>query len=227
MTVNRGRSQAAFQRASELIPGGVNSPARAFGAVGGQPLFIARGEGPYLFDLDGHRYLDYIGSWGPLILGHAHPRVVAAVEEAVRQGASFGAPTERESELAELIIEAMPSIEQVRMVSSGTEAAMSAIRLARGFTGRDVIVKFAGCYHGHVDSLLVQAGSSALTLGVPTSPGVPRGCTADTLVLRYNDVEGLAAAFAARGGEIAGVILEPVVGNMGLVMPSADFLAEL
>src|SRR5580692_6979574 len=190
MKPSRVRSQEAFQRACRLIPGGVNSPARAFGAVGGQPLFITRGGGPYLF------YLDFIGSWGPLILGHAHPRVVAAVEEAVRQGASFGAPTERESELAELIIEAMPSIEMVRMVSSGTEAAMSAIRLARGFTGRDVIVKFAGCYHGHVDSLLVQAGSSATTLGVPNSPGVPIGCTADTLSLAYNDIESLADAFA-------------------------------
>jgi glutamate-1-semialdehyde 2,1-aminomutase len=190
-------------------------------------VFVARGEGPYLYDLDGNRYLDYVGSWGPLILGHAHPRVVAAVTDALSDGASFGAPTERESELAELIIGGVPSIEMVRMVSSGTEAAMSAIRLARGFTGRDVIVKFAGCYHGHVDSLLVQAGSSALTHGVPTSPGVPRGCTADTLVLRYNDVEGLAAAFRTRGGEIAGVILEPVVGNMGLVEPRQEFLAEL
>src|SRR6266487_6257486 len=154
-TVPRPRSAAAFARAKRLIPGGVNSPARAFGAVGGEPPFIARGEGPYLFDIDGHRYLDYIGSWGPLILGHAHPRVVAAVTEAMRQGASFGAPTERETHLAELIIQAMPSIEMVRMVSSGTEASMSALRLARGFTGRDVIIKFAGCYHGHVDALLV------------------------------------------------------------------------
>jgi len=221
------RSREAFQRACNLIPGGVNSPARAFGGVGGQPLFIARGEGPYLFDIDGNRYLDYIGSWGPLILGHCHPRVVKAVEEALHSGASFGAPTERESHLAELIIAAVPSIEMVRMVSSGTEASMSAIRLARGFTGRDVIVKFAGCYHGHVDSLLVQAGSSATTLGVPNSPGVPKGCTADTLALRYNDVPGLAEAFRAHGERIAGVILEPVVGNMGLVTPSAEFLAAL
>src|SRR5436309_945209 len=196
----RPKSHEAFGRACTVIPGGVNSPARAFGAVGGEPLFIARGEGAYLYDLDGNRYLDYIGSWGPLILGHAHPRVVAAVEEAVRSGASFGAPTERESELAELIVEAVPSIEMVRMVSSGTEASMSAIRLARGHTGRDVIIKFAGCYHGHVDSLLVQAGSSATTLGVPSSPGVPKGCTADTLVLPYNDVPRLADAFAAHGG---------------------------
>ena len=227
MSPNRVRSREAFERACRVIPGGVNSPARAFGAVGGEPVFIARGEGPYLYDIDGNRYLDYIGSWGPLILGHAHPRVVAAVDEAVRRGLTYGAPTEAESRMAELIVDAVPSVEMVRMVSSGTEASMSAIRLARGFTGRDVIVKFAGCYHGHVDSLLVQAGSSATTLGVPDSPGVPVGCTADTLALRYNDVEALASAFAARGGEIAGVILEPVVGNMGLVTPSAEFLAEL
>jgi glutamate-1-semialdehyde 2,1-aminomutase len=225
--MNRTRSDAAFARAKKLIPGGVNSPARAFGAVGGEPPFIARGEGPFLIDVDGNRYLDYIGSWGPLILGHSHPRVVEAVEKALRDGASFGAPTERESELAELIVSLMPSIEMVRMVSSGTEASMSAIRLARGFTRRNVIVKFAGCYHGHVDSLLVSAGSSALTHGVPTSPGVPPGCTADTLVLNYNDVAGLEAAFAGRGNEIAGVIVEPVVGNMGLVEPSREFLTAL
>ncbi len=227
MAVDRLRSLAAFARARHLIPGGVNSPARAFGAVGGSPLFIARGEGPFLFDLDGQRYLDFIGSWGPLILGHAHPRVVAAVEEAVRQGASFGAPSERESDLAERIIDAVPGIEIVRMVSSGTEASMSAIRLARGFTGRDVIVKFAGCYHGHVDSLLVQAGSSATTLGVPNSPGVPKGCTQDTLSLPYNDAQALADAFQAHGDKVAGVILEPVAGNMGLVTPSGEFLSTL
>jgi glutamate-1-semialdehyde 2,1-aminomutase len=227
MPPTRTRSHEAFQRACRLIPGGVNSPARAFGAVGGEPVFIARGEGPYLFDIDNNRYLDFIGSWGPLLLGHAHPRVVAAVTEAMHQGASFGAPTERESELAQLIIDAMPSVEMVRMVSSGTEASMSAIRLARGFTGRDVIVKFGGCYHGHVDSLLVQAGSSATTLGVPNSPGVPKGCTADTLSLNFNDTQGLADAFARRGDQIAGVILEPIVGNMGLVTPTNEFLAEL
>jgi glutamate-1-semialdehyde 2,1-aminomutase len=227
MSMNRSLSRGAFERACRVIPGGVNSPARAFGAIGGSPLFIARGEGPYLYDIDGNKYLDYIGSWGPLILGHAHPRVVAAVEVAVRRGASFGAPTEAETALAELIIDAVPSIEMVRMVSSGTEASMSAIRLARGFTSRDMIVKFAGCYHGHVDSLLVQAGSSATTLGVPTSPGVPVGCTADTLVLPFNDVQKLADAFAARGDEIAGVIIEPIAGNMGLVTPSAEFLSEL
>jgi glutamate-1-semialdehyde 2,1-aminomutase len=227
MALSRPRSQEAFQRASRVIPGGVNSPARAFGAVGGHPLFVVRGQGPYLFDIDGNRYLDYVGSWGPLILGHAHPRVVTAVEEALGRGASFGAPTALETELAEMIVAAMPSVEMVRMVNSGTEASMSAIRLARGFTGRDMIVKFAGCYHGHVDSLLVQAGSSATTLGVPNSPGVPAGCTADTLVLRFNDVDGLADAFRAHQDQIAGVILEPVVGNMGLVAPRADFLAEL
>jgi glutamate-1-semialdehyde 2,1-aminomutase len=225
--MNRSRSHAAFERAKTLIPGGVNSPARAFGAVGGEPPFIARGDGPFLIDVDGNRYLDYIGSWGPLILGHSHPCVVEAVEKALRDGASFGAPTERESELAELIVALMPAIEMVRMVSSGTEASMSAIRLARGFTNRNVIVKFAGCYHGHVDSLLVSAGSSALTHGVPTSPGVPPGCTADTLVLDYNDVAGLESAFGTRGSAIAGVILEPVVGNMGLVQPTREFLDAL
>jgi glutamate-1-semialdehyde 2,1-aminomutase len=221
--MNRPKSHAAFERAKQLIPGGVNSPARAFGAVGGEPIFIARGEGAYLFDVDGNRYIDYIGSWGPMILGHAHPRVVEAATEAARNGSSFGAPTERESELAELICEAMPAVKMARMVSSGTEAAMSAVRLARGYTGRDLIVKFAGCYHGHVDSLLVSAGSSALTLGVPTSPGVPAVCTANTVVLRFNDVQALRELFKVRGDKIAGVLLEPVVGNMGLVVPSEDF----
>jgi glutamate-1-semialdehyde 2,1-aminomutase len=227
MAPSRPQSERAFARARALIPGGVNSPARAFGAVGGLPVFIARGEGPYLIDIDDGRYIDCIGSWGPLILGHSHPAVVEAATRALRDGASFGAPTERESEMAQLVIDAVPSVEMVRMVSSGTEAAMSAIRLARGFTGRDVIVKFAGCYHGHVDSLLVQAGSSATTLGVPDSPGVPKGCTADTLSLPFNDTEALADAFTARGGQIAGVIVEPVAGNMGLVTPSPDFLTEL
>jgi glutamate-1-semialdehyde 2,1-aminomutase len=225
--MTRQQSQAAFARSRRLIPGGVNSPARAFGGVGGEPIFFARGEGAYFWDLDGNRYLDYIGSWGPLILGHAHPRVTAAVQEAAARGTSFGAPTEAESELAELIIDAVPSIELVRLVSSGTEATMSAIRLARGFTGRDVVVKFAGNYHGHVDSLLVAAGSSAATLGVPNSPGVTAGTTKDTLILRYNDVPGLEAAFAEHGRRIAGVILEPVVGNMGLVVPSREFLKAL
>jgi glutamate-1-semialdehyde 2,1-aminomutase len=223
----RQRSHDAFARARRLIPGGVNSPARAFGGVGGEPLFFQRGAGAYLFDLDGHRYIDYIGSWGPLILGHCPPPVVDAVREAAGRGTSFGAPTEAESELAELIIAAVPSVEKVRLVNSGTEATMSALRLARGFTGRDVIVKFAGCYHGHVDSLLVAAGSSAATLGVPNSPGVTAGTTKDTLTLKFNDVPGLEAAFAQHGGRIAGVIVEPVVGNMGLVVPSAAFLSAL
>jgi glutamate-1-semialdehyde 2,1-aminomutase len=223
----RSRSQAAFERACKVIPGGVNSPARAFGGVGGRPLFIARGDGPYLYDIDGNRYLDYVGSWGPLILGHNHPRVTQAVSEALTRGTTFGAPTEIETQLAELICELVPSIDMVRMVSSGTEAAMSAIRLARGFTGRDIIVKFAGCYHGHVDSLLVAAGSSATTLGVPNSPGVPRNATADTLLLRFNDVEQARRSFKEHGNKIAGVILEPVVGNMGLVLPDKEFLSEL
>jgi glutamate-1-semialdehyde 2,1-aminomutase len=223
----RPLSQQAFERARRVIPGGVNSPARAFGAVGGEPIFIARGEGAYLIDVDGNRYLDYVGSWGPLMLGHAHPRVIKAVSEALARGATFGAPTELETQLAELICKLVPSIDMVRMVSSGTEASMSAIRLARGFTGRDVIVKFAGCYHGHVDSLLVAAGSSATTLGVPNSPGIPRHCTADTLLLRFNDVDDLRQAFVQHGDRIAGVIVEPVVGNIGLVVPTADFLSEL
>jgi len=225
--MTRERSGAAFARAKKLIPGGVNSPARAFGGVGGEPIFFERGEGAYLFDVDGNRYIDYIGSWGPLILGHRHPKVVAAIERALAKGTTYGAPTEAESELAELIIAAVPSIEKVRLVSSGTEATMSAIRLARGFTKRDVIVKFAGNYHGHVDSLLVAAGSSAATLGVPNSPGVTAGNAQDTLTLAYNDVAGLAAAFEKQGSKIAGVILEPVVGNMGLVVPSREFLTAL
>ncbi len=225
--MSRTKSSAAFARAKNLIPGGVNSPARAFGGVGGEPIFFERGEAAYLYDIDGNRYIDYIGSWGPLILGHRHPTVVAAIEKALSKGTTFGAPTEAESELAELIIACVPSIEKVRLVSSGTEATMSAIRLARGFTGRDVIVKFGGNYHGHVDSLLVAAGSSAATLGVPNSPGVTAGTAKDTLSLRYNDVADLTAAFAKHGDQIAGVILEPVVGNMGLVRPSPDFLKAL
>ena len=221
------KSHRAFERAKCLIPGGVNSPARAFRAVGGEPLFFQRGEGAYLFDIDERRYIDYIGSWGPMILGHSHPKVVEALEAAVRRGTSFGAPTEAESELAELIIAALPSVEKVRLVNSGTEATMSAIRLARGYTGREVIVKFAGNYHGHVDSLLVAAGSSAATLAVPNSPGVTIGTARDTLVLQYNDVSGLAAAFAEHGSRIAGVIVEPVVGNMGCVIPTREFLTAL
>jgi len=217
-------SQQEFARAQAVIPGGVNSPARAFGGVGGNPVFIARGDKQFLYDVDGNRYLDYVGSWGPHLLGHRHPDVIAAIQQALETGTSFGAPTEIESELAEMIVAAVPSIEKVRMVNSGTEATMSAIRLARGVTGRDVIVKFAGCYHGHVDSLLVQAGSGALTLGTPSSPGVPRGCTQDTLCLEYNDPDGLTDAFRRQGDRIAAIILEPVVGNMGVVAPRPGFL---
>jgi len=220
-------SQAAFLRACRLIPGGVNSPARAFGAVGGNPVFIQRGRGAYLYDLDGNRYIDYVGSWGPLILGHCHPAVVEAVRAALDRGTSFGAPTEAESELAELIIAAVPSVEKVRLVNSGTEATASAIRLARGYTGRTKIIKFAGNYHGHVDSLLVAAGSSAATLGVPDSPGVTPGTSQDTLVLRYNDTQQVADAFAAHGDTIAAVICEPVVGNMGCVPGTVEFLTAL
>jgi len=223
----RQRSAAAFDRAQRLMPGGVNSPARAFGAVGGSPLFIERADGAFLFDVDGNRYLDYVGSWGPMILGHRHPAVIEALEQALTRGTSYGAPTEAESELAERIVEAVDSIEKARLVNSGTEATMSAIRLARAFSGRDVIVKFAGNYHGHVDSLLVAAGSSAATLGAPSSPGVTTGTTRDTLVLEYNDVAALQQAFATRGSDIAGVIFEPVVGNMGVVRPSEAFCDAL
>jgi len=225
--MSRQQSLAAFARAKQLMPGGVNSPARAFGGVGGEPIFFERGQGAYLFDLDGNRYLDYIGSWGPMILGHAHPKVVEALQAAVGRGTSFGAPTLAENQLAELLVDAVPSIEKVRLVSSGTEATMSAIRLARGYTGRPMIVKFAGNYHGHVDSLLVAAGSAAATLGVPNSPGVTDGTAKDTLVLRYNDVAGLEGAFARHGRQIAAVIVEPVAGNMGCVRASAEFLAAL
>src|SRR5262249_21314918 len=225
--MNRQKSRECFERACRVIPGGVNSPARAFGGVGGDPLFIRRGEGPHLYDVDGNRLLDYVGSWGPHILGHAHPAIVAAVREALAAGTSFGAPTEIETALAEAVIAAMPSIESVRMVNWGTEATMSAIRVARGFTGRDAIVKFAGCYHGHVDSLLVKAGSAATTLGVPSSPGVPKGCTADTVCLEFNDLGQLEQLFHLRNGQIAAVIVEPVVGNMGVVLPQPGFLEGL
>jgi glutamate-1-semialdehyde 2,1-aminomutase len=220
----RPASRAAFARARRLIPGGVNSPARAFGAVGGEPIFFASAQGQFLTDIDGHTYLDYIGSWGPMILGHRHPRVVAAIEASLATGTSYGAPTEAESGLAELIIAAVPSVEKVRLVSSGTEAAMSAVRLARGFTGRDRIVKFAGNYHGHADSLLVAAGSSAATLGVPDSPGITAGTARDTIVLEYNEPAALEEVFAREGDAIAAVLMEPVVGNMGLVRPTSEFL---
>ena len=225
--LNRTNSQQVYARAKELMPGGVNSAARAFGAVGGEPIVFDRGEGPYLFDIDGNQYIDYIGSWGPMILGHQFEDVKVAVRAAVEKGTSFGAPTVAENELAELIIAAVPSVEMVRLVNSGTEATMSAIRVARGYTGRDIIVKFAGNYHGHVDSLLVAAGSSAATLAVPNSPGVTAGTSQDTMILEYNDVDGLVDAFQNHPDSIAAVILEPVCGNMGCVIPSNEFLATL
>ncbi|MCL2657034.1 MAG: glutamate-1-semialdehyde 2,1-aminomutase [Betaproteobacteria bacterium] len=221
------RNQTLFDRAQQTIPGGVNSPVRAFRAVGGTPRFITRAQGCRVWDADGRDYIDYVGSWGPAILGHAHPDVIRAVQEKAALGLSFGAPTEIEVEMAELLCKLVPNLEMVRLVSSGTEATMSAIRLARGFTGRDAIVKFEGCYHGHADSLLVKAGSGALTYGNPSSGGVPADFAKHTLVLPYNDVAALEAVFAARGQEIATVILEPVVGNMNLVRPSDAFLQAL
>lgn len=221
------RSSQLWREAQEVIPGGVNSPVRAFRAVGGDPPFIERGEGPYLLDADGQRYVDYVLSWGPLILGHAHPAVVEALRAAIGNGTSYGAPTGLETALARKIIALMPGLEMVRFVNSGTEATMSALRLARAYTGRDKIVKFEGCYHGHADSLLVQAGSGVATLGLPDSPGVPKGATADTLVLAYNDLAGVEDLFGGRGEEIAAVIVEPVAGNMGVVPPQAGFLPGL
>ena len=220
-------NESLFSRAQRSIPGGVNSPVRAFRAVGGTPPFLVRGEGSRVFDADGRAYIDYVGSWGPLVAGHAHPQVVAAVREAAGRGLSFGAPTEGEIELAELLCRLVPSMELVRLVSSGTEATMTALRLARGFTGRSAIVKFEGCYHGHADSLLVKAGSGALTLGQPSSAGVPPETAAHTLVLAYNDCSELEATFKAKGDSIAAVIVEPVAGNMNLVRPSAEFLQLL
>jgi glutamate-1-semialdehyde 2,1-aminomutase len=221
------KSAAFYRQACRFIPGGVNSPVRAFKGVGGEPLFLARAQGPYVWDEDGRRYIDYVGSWGPMILGHAHPNVIRAVQQQVEQGLGFGAPTILEIEMAETICKLMPAIEKVRMVNSGTEATMSAIRLARGFTGRDLIVKFEGCYHGHSDSLLVKAGSGALTLGVPTSPGVPADLAACTVTLEYNNLDQVARAFAEFGPKIACVIVEPVAGNMNCVLPVEGFLAGL
>ncbi len=221
------RNLELFERGKQVIPGGVNSPVRAFGQVGGTPRFVKRAEGAWFWDADDKQYLDYVGSWGPAILGHAHPEVIKAVQDAAVGGLSFGAPTEGEVEIAEEICKLLPSIEQLRLVSSGTEATMSAIRLARGFTGRDLIVKFEGCYHGHSDSLLVKAGSGLLTFGNPSSGGVPADCTKHTLVLQYNDVQQLADTFKELGDKIACVILEPIAGNMNLIKPSAEFVQAL
>jgi glutamate-1-semialdehyde 2,1-aminomutase len=221
------RSHELFEAACRHIPGGVNSPVRAFRGVGGDPVFFTRGEGAWLVDADDRRYIDYVGSWGPMIAGHAHPEVIRAVQEAARNGLGFGAPTETETRMAELLCRMVPSMDLVRMVSSGTEATMSAIRLARGFTGRDRIVKFEGCYHGHSDSLLVKAGSGTLTLGVPTSPGVPAAVAAHTTTLTYNDSEGVTEAFETLGHEVAAIIVEPVAGNMNCILPEAGFLQTL
>lgn len=221
------RSQELFEQAQHYLPGGVNSPVRAFKGVGGTPVFIERADDAYLYDVDGNRYIDYVGSWGPMIAGHAHPRIVQAVQEAVTRGLSYGAPTAIEIELARRVCDILPSMDEVRMVSSGTEATMSAIRLARGFTGRDKIVKFEGCYHGHGDSLLVKAGSGALTLGVPNSPGVPADLAQHTLTLEYNNIESVKLVFEALGAEIACIIVEPVAGNMNCIPPEPGFLEGL
>ncbi len=220
-------NKQAFNLAQKYIPGGVNSPVRAFRAVGREPVFIARGEGAYLYDLAGKRYIDLVNSWGPLILGHLHPQVVEALQKCLSIGTSFGAPTELETELAQMIVEAVPSMEQVRLVNSGTEADMTVIRLARAYTGRNKIVKFEGCYHGHSDSFLVKAGSGALTCGVPTSPGVPEALARDTLNAPYNDLDYLENLLHREGDQIAAVIVEPIAGNMGMVLPKSGFLAGL
>ena len=221
------KNQELFERAQRRIPAGVNSPVRAFRAVGGTPPFFERAAGAYLWDAEGRRYIDYLGSWGPMVVGHSHPAVVEAVQEAASRALSFGAPTEAEIELAELVCRLVPSVEMVRLVSSGTEATMTAVRLARGFTGRSLIVKFEGCYHGHADSLLVKAGSGALTFGNPSSAGVPADTAAHTVVLEYNDLSQLGGLFDREGANIAGVIVEPVAGNMNLVLPAPGFLEKL
>jgi glutamate-1-semialdehyde 2,1-aminomutase len=223
----RPLSARAYKRAAQVIPGGVNSPVRAFKGVGGDPVFFSKGAGAWLFDIDGNRYLDFVGSWGPLILGHAFPTVIEEIRRVAPLGATFGAPTERETELAELIRSMAPSMEMVRLVNSGTEATMSAIRLARGITGRDLIVKFEGCYHGHGDSFLIAAGSGATTFAVPDSPGVPAAVARNTLIARYNDIGSVQALFAEHGDTIAALIVEPVAGNMGVVLPAAGFLPSL
>ena len=225
--MNQQKSSQLFAKAKEIIPGGVNSPVRAFKSVGCDPIFISKAEGSRIYDADGNAYIDYVGSWGPMILGHCHPKVVEAIQQAVTSGASFGAPTEREIVLAEMVRDAYPNIEMVRMVSSGTEATMSAIRLARGYTGRDKILKFDGCYHGHADSLLVKAGSGAATFGVPTSPGVPADFAKYTLNATYNDLNEVKGLVAANKGELACIILEPIAGNMGCVAPQPGFLEGL
>ena len=225
--MNTSTSQRLYDRAIQVLPGGVDSPVRAFRAVGGKPLFIERGQGPYVWDADGNRYIDYVGSWGPLIAGHAHPAVVAALQAAAARGTSYGMPSRLEIELAEMICAAAPSVEMLRFVNSGTEATMSALRLARAYTGRDRILKFDGCYHGHADALLVQAGSGVATLGLPDSPGVPKAATQDTLVAPFNDLAAVEQLFSAWGEGIAAVIVEPVGGNMGVVPPVAGFLAGL
>jgi glutamate-1-semialdehyde 2,1-aminomutase len=220
-------SEALFQRAQQLLPGGVNSPVRAFKSVGGVPRFIDRADGAYLYDVDDNRYIDYVLSWGPMILGHAHPNVVQALEEALHRGTSYGAPTAVENQLAELVIDTVPSVEMIRFVNSGTEACMSALRLARAYTGRDKIVKFSGCYHGHADLLLVQAGSGVATFGLPDSPGVPQGTTSETLIAPFNDLNALKTLFAQYPDQIAGVIVEPIAANMGFVTPGKGYLQGL
>ncbi len=227
MKLNLSKSAAAFEEARRLMPGGVNSPVRSFKSVDSNPPFIARAKGSHIIDIDGNDYIDYVGSWGPMVLGHAHPRVVDAIKKAAERGTSYGAPTGLESELAKLVMKFYPSIEVIRMVNSGTEATMSALRLARGFTGREKIVKFIGCYHGHSDSLLVSAGSGAATFGVPSSPGVTVGTARDTITLPFNDLEAIEKIFVECGESIAAVIVEPVAGNMGLVLPTAGFLEKL
>ena len=221
------RSQELFDRARLSIPGGVNSPVRGWRGVGGTPRFIARGQGAHLFDVDDNEYIDYIGSWGPLLIGHRHPEILDAIQEALTRGTSFGAPTELEVELAETIRAMVPSMQMVRLVNSGTEATMSALRVARGFTGRDITIKFEGCYHGHVDSLLVKAGSGVATLGLPDSPGVPKGFSDTTITVPFNNVEAVEEAFRAHGDKIAAIIVEPVCGNMGCIPPNAGFLEGL
>ena len=225
--MNREKSGKAFEAARGVLPGGVNSPVRAFRAVGGEPIFVRQGQGAWIEDVDGNRYVDYVCSWGPLILGHAHPEVIKALRERIGKGTSFGIPTELETELAMKVVRAVPSMEKVRFVNSGTEATMSAVRVARGYTGRSKLIKFEGCYHGHVDALLVKAGSGAATFGSPDSPGIPPAVTADTLCLPYNDLGAVERALEVHGNEVAAVLLEPVAGNMGLVHPAEGFLEGL